>query len=90
MKVLKGINKIVVDRGKVYIGLKAGKQGARVVEGGKYGKPMVREFIFWEEDNFRKIAEKNGLRVEKVSERRRGETGKETTTWLNFWLEVEK
>jgi ubiquinone/menaquinone biosynthesis C-methylase UbiE len=89
-KVLKGIKKIVVDGGKVYIGLKAGKQGARVVEGGKYGKPMIREFIFWEEDNFRRVAEENGLRVEKVAKRIGGKTGKETTTWLNFWLEVEK
>ncbi len=89
-KVLQGIKKIVVKGGKVYIGLKAGGQGARVVEGDKYGKPMVREFIFWEEDNFRRLAEKNGLKVEKIVERKGGKTGKETTTWLNFWLEVEK
>ncbi len=89
-KVLKGVRKIVVDGGKVYVGLKAGKQGAKVVEGSKYGKPMVREFIFWEEENFRRIAEGNGFRVEKVVERKGGKTGNKPTSWLNFWLEVEK
>jgi ubiquinone/menaquinone biosynthesis C-methylase UbiE len=89
-KVLQGVRKIVVDGGKVYIGLKAGEQGARVVSEAKYGKPMEREFIFWEENNFRKIAEENGLRVEKLIGGRGGKTGNQETSWLNFWLEVRK
>jgi ubiquinone/menaquinone biosynthesis C-methylase UbiE len=89
-QVLKGIRKIVVNGGKVYIGLKAGKQGARLVEGDKYGKPMEREFIFWEEENFRRVAEENGIKVERLVEEKGGKTGKEETSWLNFWLEVDK
>ena len=89
-KVLQGVRKIVVDGGKVYIGLKAGQQGAKVVEEDKYGKPMEREFIFWEADNFREAAEENGLKVEKLVEDKEGKTGKEETSWLNFWLEVDK
>lgn len=89
-KVLQGIRKVVVGGGKVYVGLKTGEQGSRVVEEDKYGKPMEREFIFWEEDNFRKVAEKNGLRVERLVEGKGGKTGKDETFWLNFWLEVNK
>lgn len=89
-QVLQGIRKIVVNGGKVYIGLKAGKQGARLVEGDKYGKPMEREFIFWEEDNFRRVAEENGLKVERLVEEKGGKTGKVETSWLNFWFKVEK
>jgi len=89
-QVLKGIRKIVVNGGKVYIGLKAGKQGARLVEGDKYGKPMEREFVFWEEENFRRVAEENGIKVERLVEEKGGKTGKEETSWLNFWLEVDK
>ena len=66
------------------------KQGARLVEGDKYGKPMEREFIFWEEENFRRVAEENGIKVERLVEEKGGKTGKEETSWLNFWLEVEK
>jgi len=89
-KVLQGVRKIVVSGGKVYIGLKAGKQGAKVVTENKYGKPMEREFVFWEEDNFRRIAEENGLIIEKQIDERGGKTGDYETFWLNYWLKVDK
>lgn len=89
-KVLRGLKKIVVNGGKIYIGLKAGVQGAAMVKEDKYGQPMEREFIFWEEDNFRKLAEGNGLTVERVDKGEGGKTGNEATNWLNFWLEVKK
>lgn len=88
--VLQGLRKIVVNRGKIYIGLKSGKQGAAIVKEDKYGQPMEREFIFWEEESFRKVAEENGLKVEKVDKGEGGKTGEEATSWLNFYLEVEK
>jgi len=88
--VLKGLKKIVINGGKIYIGLKAGKQGAEIVEEDKYGQPMEREFIFWEEENFRKVVEDNGLTIERVDRGEGGKTGGENTSWLNFWLEVRK
>lgn len=89
-KVLSGLKKIIVSGGKIYIGLKEGKQGAQIVSEDKYGKPMEREFIFWEEDNFKKVAEENGLKVIKVEGGEGGKTGNQKTSWLNFTLEVNK
>jgi SAM-dependent methyltransferase len=88
--VLRGLKKIVVNGGKVYIGLKAGEQGAQVVTEDKYGQQMEREFIFWEEDNFKKVAEENGLKVESADGGKGGKTGEKEKSWLNFHLKVVK
>lgn len=89
-KVLQGVRKILVNGGKVYIGLKAGEQGAKVIEENKYGKPMEREFVFWEKDKFEGLVKKFGFKVENVSERKGSKTGSKDTYWLNFYLEVVK
>lgn len=83
--VLEGIHKIVKDGGKVYVGLKAGEQGEKVVADSKYGKPMEREFTFWEREKFERLAESSGFGVEnKVTEE------KNSTEWHNFFLKVQK
>jgi len=88
--VLRGVHKVVVNNGKVYIGLKGGEQGAQLVTEQKYSKPMQREFIFWERDNFEKLVTDEGFIVDNVTETDGGMTGDKPTSWLNFFLTVQK
>src|SRR3989344_3321348 len=89
-QVLQGVRKVVKNGGKVYIGLKGGTQGAQLVEESKYQKPMKREFIFWEQGNFQRMVESMGYTVDSVQETEGGQTGGQSTTWLNFYLQVNK
>lgn len=83
--VLKGIHKIVKDGGKVYVGLKGGEQGEQIVSDAKYGKPMEREFTFWEKNNFQELAKSQGFTIDNEQTQ-----AKSSDTWLNFFLGVKK
>lgn len=87
-QVLKGIHKVVKEGGKIYIGVKGGEQGEQVVAESKYGKPMEREFIFWEKDKLESLLKENGFTVDSFTEQT--QNGDTPTTWLNFFLSVEK
>lgn len=89
-QVLRGIHKIVRDKGKVFISLKKGKQGEEEVEEDRYGKTIKRNFIFWQKKNFVKMLNELGMTIEKFQEIREGFTGNRETTWLRFFLEVNK
>jgi ubiquinone/menaquinone biosynthesis C-methylase UbiE len=86
-QVLDGIHQVVKDKGMVYIGIKGGSQGEQIVEESKYSKPMKREFIFWEKDKFEALLLEHGFKIEDFNEQRQGEN---PTTWLNFFLSVQK
>jgi ubiquinone/menaquinone biosynthesis C-methylase UbiE len=87
-QVLKGIHKIVKAGGKVYIGVKGGEQGERLVKESKYGKPMEREFTFWKKDKLENVLTENGFTIDNFIEQT--QNGDIPTTWLNFFLSVEK
>lgn len=89
-RVLKGIYKIVKNKGKVFISLKKGKQGEVKVEEKKYGKVIKSNFIFWQKNNFVKMLNETGMTIEKFQEIREGLTGNKKTTWLRFFIEVNK
>jgi len=66
-KVLAGLRKVVVDNGKIYIGLKRG-EGEELKQEEKYGPKMARRFIYWQRENFEPVLENAGFEVEKVDE----------------------
>ncbi|OGK09923.1 hypothetical protein A2767_07060 [Candidatus Roizmanbacteria bacterium RIFCSPHIGHO2_01_FULL_35_10] len=88
--VLKEINKIVKNKGKVFISLKKGKQGLKPISENRYGKNITRQFIFWRKNNFEKLAKQTGFKIEKAQEVKEGFTGNEPTIWLRFFLKVVK
>lgn len=89
-KVLEGIHQIVKDEGKVFISLKKGKQGEKIVQENRYGKKIKRKFTFWEKDKFESILIKTQFKINRVEEIQEGVTGTKPTNWLRFFLEVEK
>lgn len=86
--VLGGVRGIVVDRGPVYVSVKLGPQGERLVRETKYGREIERVFTFWERERFCALAERLGFRVERVAEAGGGLTGGEPTRWLHCFLRV--
>jgi ubiquinone/menaquinone biosynthesis C-methylase UbiE len=89
--VLAGVHRIVVDRGTVFVSLKQGPQGARVVpEEVGYGRALAREFTFWEEERFRRLVEDVGFSVQDCQTSVYGTTGGVPTHWLAYLLRVEK
>jgi ubiquinone/menaquinone biosynthesis C-methylase UbiE len=89
--VLAAVHRIVVDRGAVFISLKEGSQGARLVpvEAG-YDLPLAREFTFWEDERFQDFVQGLGFTVEQVRRSVHGTTGGEPTHWLGYLLRVVK
>jgi ubiquinone/menaquinone biosynthesis C-methylase UbiE len=89
--VLAGVHRIVVDRGAVFISLKQGPQGVRIVPvDAHYDLPLEREFTFWEEARFRRLVEDAGFSVNRFHESVHGTTGGAPTHWLAYLLEVDK
>jgi len=84
---LQDLHTILVSGGRAYIGLKGGKQGSEVVKESKYGKEMQREFIFWQKDNFDKLLADQGFKIIDFFIERSGQTGNQTTEWLNYIIE---
>jgi SAM-dependent methyltransferase len=89
--VLAAVHRIVVDRGAVFVSLKEGPQGARLVpvEAG-YDLPLEREFTFWEDERFRRLVEGLGFAVEQVQKSVHGTTGGVPPHWLAYLLRVVK
>lgn len=85
-EVLAGLWKVAKPGALVYVGLKGGKTGTRMVTETKYGREIVREFSFWEEADFFQLAEENGFEVIDCDVEVSGKTGGEPTEWLNFTL----
>jgi ubiquinone/menaquinone biosynthesis C-methylase UbiE len=89
--VLAGIHRIVVDGGAVFVSVKEGPQGARIVPvEANYELSLEREFTFWEEAKFRRLAEETGFVVEHFHASVHGTTGGAPTHWLNYLLRVDK
>ncbi len=86
--VLNGIHSITKNDGRVFIAVKQGEQGERVVAESKYGKPMKREFTFWEKNNLERLLLSTGFIIEKSVEQTQKQN--DSTTWLNFFLRVGK
>ncbi len=89
-KVLAGIKKVLKAKSIVCIGIKSGKQGSRIVEDEKYGKKLRRTFMFWEKDKFTKLLEDSGFEIFKISETKSGMTGKQPTSWINYFARLKK
>lgn len=83
-RVLSGIRRVLTSRGWLHISLKRGSQGPRLIHDTKYGLPMEREFIFWEEDNFSRLLREAGFDIVNVVLDQGGITGTEPTQWLIF------
>ena len=83
-RVLEGIGAVLVDGGRLHVSLKGGRQGAKLVHDTKYGLPMEREFIFWEEIKFAALLRSAGLEIVHVARHDGGVTGEEVTHWLIF------
>lgn len=89
--VLQAVHRIVVNRGVVFISLKQGPQGARIVrEEETYDVPREREFTFWEEARFRGLVEAMGYVVNHFHTDIYGTTGGGPTRWLVYSLDVVK
>jgi SAM-dependent methyltransferase len=88
--VLKQIYNIVKNSGNVFISLKGGKQGTRIIKENKYIDDLVREFTFWEKENFVKIAQDSGFECIDIIEDVNGLTEGKPTSWLQFHLLVNK
>jgi len=87
--VLAGVHRIVVAGGAVFVSLKQGAQGARVVPvEANYDLPLEREFTFWEEPRFRRLVEEMGFVVEHFHTSVYGTTGGAPTRWLVYVLRV--
>lgn len=86
--VLNGIRTITKNGGQVFIAVKQGKQGERVIEESKYGKPMKREFAFWEKNNLEYQLLSAGFIIENSIEK--AQKHNDSTMWLNFFLKVSK
>lgn len=82
--VLSGLKKIVVDGGRIYIGVKGG-EGEELREEDKYGPKMKRKFVYWQEDELQRVLERAGFEVVKLDEQEGG-----GSTWLNFYLRNKK
>ncbi len=87
-KVLSGIRKILRAGGRIYIGLKAGKQGTAAIKGYKYGEETIREFTFWGKENFDQLLQDSGFEIIELTKGESGITGKMPTNWLNYQLMV--
>lgn len=83
-KVLRGIKKIVVNGGKVYMGFKQGA-GEEIKKEDKYGPQMERRFVYWEKDQLENLFEQGGFKVVNIDAQQGG-----GSTWLNFYLENKK
>jgi ubiquinone/menaquinone biosynthesis C-methylase UbiE len=88
-QVLTGISTITKNSGVVYIGLKAG-EGTEIVSEDKLGKPMKREFIFWNKDKFVEKANMVGWELLLYYSRQGSEFRGKPTEWLNFVFRVRK
>jgi SAM-dependent methyltransferase len=82
--VLDGIHHVLQPGALFHVSLKGGAQGPRMVHDTKYGLPMEREFIFWQEDEFARHLRVAGFDIIHVEIHEGGITGDETTTWLIF------
>ena len=91
---LMGENKKVLDlgcgTGFVWISLKSGK-GRQMVKNDKYNKPMEREFILWEKDEFLDLVKDFGLILHSYFNKASSSKfmGK-TTQWHCFIFRVDK
>lgn len=88
--VLGGVWAILASRGRVSISLKAGTQGAILVEEHKYGREIEREFVFWEEDGFEALLRGAGFGGISCERGIGGTTGSQPTLWLKFTAEADK
>jgi SAM-dependent methyltransferase len=88
--VLQGIHKVLTQNGIVRFTLKGGLQGATLVHDEKYGLPIERDFIFWEEVNFSRVLITAGFIIDSVETDQHGVTGTEPTNWLIFTARANK
>jgi ubiquinone/menaquinone biosynthesis C-methylase UbiE len=85
--VLQGVRTVTKNGGRVYIGIKEGIFGERIIVETKYGKPIQRDFTFWEQESFTKALEENNFQIDSMVRRQDNET---STKWLNFFATVKK
>jgi len=85
-KVLENLKKILKDGAVLYISLKGGEQGPAIVEEGKYGISMQREFIFWERINFEKLLKMHNFEITVVEESQKTKSGDYITNWIDFFV----
>ncbi len=85
-KVLENLKKILKDGAVLYISLKGGEQGPAIVEEGKYGISMQREFIFWERINFEKLLKMHNFEITEVEESQKTKSGDYITNWIDFFV----
>jgi ubiquinone/menaquinone biosynthesis C-methylase UbiE len=93
-KVLEDIVKIVKNGGRVFISLKGGENGTKMVTEKRTheGKELEfeRQFTFWQSDAFKALAEKQGLILEQSFSGTNAATSGAETQWLNFYFVVKK
>jgi len=88
--VMEGLRKVTKPGSLVYVGLKGGETGTRLITENKYGREITREFSLWRAEDFEELALEMGFFVACFDRELSGLTGGKPTEWLNFELRNEK
>ncbi len=90
-KVLTGMKRIIKTDGKVYIRVKEGVFGTKVVEENVYGQTIEREFLFWDEKHLSEALTRNGFVTDRLERQRKTYSHREgEIDWLRVWATAKK
>lgn len=90
-KVLSNIRHVIKPDGKVYIRVKEGIFGTRVVEENVYGQTIEREFLFWDEKHLGEALARNGFVTDRLERQRKTYSHREgEIDWLRIWATAKK
>jgi ubiquinone/menaquinone biosynthesis C-methylase UbiE len=89
-KVLAGLRRVTKPGSLTYIGLKGGPTETKIVTENKYNLSIVREFTFWEKEDFAQLVRESGFSIFDYDQEISGLTDNKPTSWLNFTIRNEK
>lgn len=90
-KVLSSMNHVIKPDGKVYIRVKEGVFGTRVVKENVYGQTIEREFLFWDEKHLSEALARNGFVTDRLERQRKTYSHREgEIDWLRVWATAKK
>lgn len=91
--VLDGVAKVLVNGGKFLIRTKRGTTSMQEVEENLYGKQIVREYTYWQEEDLIRKLEEHGFAVTKSVDEHEDvtvEKSRRSIDWLQIHAEVRK
>ena len=90
-EMLSSMRHVIKPDGKVYIRVKEGVFGTRVVEENVYGQTIEREFLFWDEKHLNEALTRNGFVTDRLERQRKTYSHREgEIDWLRVWATAKK